>query len=337
MDIIGLALAQRFPELTTDPAIPFATVAAQPYRRWSAGVSVLPDGNVLITGGSYYYPAGNYTDRDNRVYRYNVASNTWSSRAVVPGALELYNHGQSTLLDGTVLTTGGGSGTSYLQTNSYDPVANVWTTKAAIPQIRYGHIQETLDDGRVFVAGGWAGGSTGTKSWFYNPTTNTWDSTTGASLPAGFVSGGGSAKLTDGSVMMAGGGGTTTYTSYMYDPVGNVWTTKADFVGARGGSARMAPILGNNDGVKAIVLGGSTHSGTGIYDKATNTWSVGPNMAHSRSGFMAAALPDGRIFAAGSDNSSDTTPQQSAEIGRPARQITEPKRAALIAHLVAKN
>ncbi|MEW9702170.1 S8 family serine peptidase [Paenibacillus sp. SI8] len=131
-------------------------------RFFGFALSTLKDGRVLATGGGYdgYVP----TKVLDYAFVYNPNTNQWSTVASLP--YPIYNHAQSTLVDGRVLVSGGvvcsDGCIDHTFFTIYDPNSNTWTERSSLPFESYGQV--TLSDGRVFIL-------TWTTSYLYDVTT----------------------------------------------------------------------------------------------------------------------------------------------------------------------
>jgi len=173
--------------------------------------TLLNNGDILAAGG---YPAS------ATVLQYNVANDVWTAKASMPVALALYN--MSTLLDGTVLVSGGWNATHRTVVYSYDPATNIWTTKAPIITGSSHGAQVTLNSGKVMVIVGYSvalvGNSAGVQ--IYDPTLNSW--TAGVPLPTA-LSSFGATVLSNGNVLVIH----TTGTAYEFNISTNLWSSYA--------------------------------------------------------------------------------------------------------------
>jgi hypothetical protein len=164
--------------------------------------TLLPDGSVLVAGGTDGINVWNSSER------YNPVSGKWTAAASMH--LPRVAHTATQLLDGRVLVAGGFQdvvGESLRQTDSaeiYDPVKDQWTVVAPMHVARAYHLAELLLDGRVLVVNGGPTGSVAKQRSveLYNPSTNTWDSV--GSTTMGHAEGT-ITRLTDGSILVAGG------------------------------------------------------------------------------------------------------------------------------------
>ncbi|MBK8096667.1 MAG: hypothetical protein IPK26_06140 [Planctomycetes bacterium] len=145
------------------------TLRAGPFlslpRAFHASI-LLPNGKVLISGGSTTNAAGTAT-----CDLYDPANDS-----IVPVASMNFprmGHRLSLLPNGRVLATGGFAdfqnaasnwaarlGTAQSTTEVYDPIADVWTVGPSMASRRAGHAQVTLLDGRILVIAGVSGGTT---------------------------------------------------------------------------------------------------------------------------------------------------------------------------------
>ncbi|MEK7811397.1 MAG: kelch repeat-containing protein, partial [Pseudomonadota bacterium] len=63
-------------------------------------------------------------------------------------------HTATKLTDGKVLVTGGHTFAAVATTHLYDPVANTWTSGAALTSTRESHTATLLGNGKVLICGG---------------------------------------------------------------------------------------------------------------------------------------------------------------------------------------
>jgi N-acetylneuraminic acid mutarotase len=206
------------------------------------------DGNIYGFGG---YSSTTMTNS----YRYNPASNTWTTIAsMLDGVWEASAVGYS----GKLYVIGGEGATSKLQI--YNISTNSWSYGANLPVSKALHAATVLN-GKIFVTGGGLNGSYSTASnqvLIYDIATDTW--TTGSSMTTGrFQSGiatginnkiyvfGGSANGTNNS-------GASYSSVEIYDPNTNTWEVGTAMTSALGETS--AATYGAN----AFVIGGYTGS-----------------------------------------------------------------------------
>lgn len=199
--------------------------------RATATATLLPGGNVLVTGG-----IDNFYDEPNSAEIYSPDTDTWTTTSpMVYGRL---NHSATLLSNGKVLVTGGHSAFAYNMyltiafAEVYDPVSNTWTTTGAMRTSRALHTSILLPSGKVLVTGGFRLGqffnlfTTTAAAELYDPVKGTWTATspmksvrfghTTTLLPTGviFACGGSNGSLRSGPPA----------TAEFYDPLRGTWT-----------------------------------------------------------------------------------------------------------------
>jgi N-acetylneuraminic acid mutarotase len=167
--------------------------------------TLLPDGEVLVTGGAttFHGDTGAVTATADL---YNPKPGKW--RAAAPMSRPRYVHGAALLPDGRVLVAGGwyatsNSDPSHETAEIYDPAANDWTATGSMATARAEYGLVSLPDGRVLAAGGidrsykvQAGAE------LYDPDTGIWQAT---GKLATATMGSAVEVLPDGQVLIAGG------------------------------------------------------------------------------------------------------------------------------------
>ncbi len=124
--------------------------------RASQTATLLPDGEVLVTGGatSYHGPRGTVTATAEI---YDPKSATWRSAARM--SVARYHHMAALLPDGRVLVAGGwaltsNSDKSLATAEIYDPATDTWTATGSMATGRARGNIAALPDGRVLVVDG---------------------------------------------------------------------------------------------------------------------------------------------------------------------------------------
>jgi N-acetylneuraminic acid mutarotase len=211
----------------------WTTRAPMPTARSGARVAVL-NGLLYAVGGT---PAGQVNPLPaGTVEAYDPGTNSWTTRQSIPappfGAGVGVVNGILYAVGGTAPSSSGTVVTGTLQ--AYDPVANTWTTKAAMPTPRLGFGVGVVD-GILYTVGGDAAGTVEA----YDPVTNTWTTrqpmlTARSGLDVGVVNG----------ILYAVGGTTgnnadgiptIVNTLEAYDPATNTWSTKTPMITGRMG------------------------------------------------------------------------------------------------------
>jgi Ca2+-binding RTX toxin-like protein len=152
----------RFPEYLQsaevfDPAtnsFSSAGIGSMTTARWLAAAAPLPDGRVLVVGGSYSAAALSSAEV------FNPATNSFSSAGIGSMSVPLISPAAAPLPDGRVLVAGGstgGRGPIHLSSAEvFDPATNTFSSAGigsmSVP--RTAAAAAPLPDGRVLVAGG---------------------------------------------------------------------------------------------------------------------------------------------------------------------------------------
>jgi N-acetylneuraminic acid mutarotase len=228
----------------------------------------------------------------------------------------------ATLLpSGNVLVAGGYNGfienvgghhTSLAVAELFDPTTGAWTLAAPMQIARSSQTATLLPNGQVLVVGGLEMPGCciqGTRTAeLYDPTTNTWTSTP---PPPELQEAETATLLRNGDVLVTGTFGP--YDDFqavagaaLYDPSTNTWTTAAAPTLKRlSGTATLLPegdvlLVGGIDyGENWASEYKGTLSSSEIYDPATDTWTTGASMLHSRWGQTATLMPSGEVLVAG--------------------------------------
>ncbi|WP_437300204.1 kelch repeat-containing protein [Sorangium sp. So ce426] len=267
----------------------------------------MPDGQVMVAGGSGDYPYPTTVDF------YNPDTDTWTTGDALPYPMSPV--GAALLQDGRVLFSPGGL--------VYDPITG---TTASVPLTpgeaargwEFAYTALTLlPDGRVLRTGGSDDDSTLKEAVFYDPATNTWSSAGSMSVTRYLHT---ATLLQDGRVLVVGGytlngnempQGRTSVE--IYDPATGAWTPAAPTnlprmqhtatllpsgrVLVLGGGGRIYG--GTEEEIEVLVDAGETAE---IYDPASDTWTstAPPNFLHT---WASAVTPmsHGRVMAVGSD------------------------------------
>jgi N-acetylneuraminic acid mutarotase len=273
------------------------SLAAMPTPR--ATVAVLsPDGRIYTIGG---LDDATLT-RFSKVEAYDVPSNTWSTRASLPTALN--GHAAVRGPDGLIYAIGGFDGSSFVASvNAYDVTTNHWTSRPAMPSARVDLGAAVGSDNRIYAIGGYYNATQLTTVEAYNTTTNSWVARSPLPAPRSafaVVAG------PDGRIYVIGGLDPTsdTATVFAYDAASNTWTTRASMHTARDSAAAAV----GSDGL-IYVIGGENGAGplktVEAYNPATNTWTVRAAMPTARWGLGAVLAANGLIYAAGGADVSD--------------------------------
>jgi N-acetylneuraminic acid mutarotase len=261
------------------------------YVRKRHATTLLPNGQVLVTGGSYAF----------NPELYDPTANTWhesrSMNAVHSG------HTTTLLGNGKVLLVGGGDPGPFRTTAEfYDPATDSWTVAPPLEPMRYGHTATLLANGRVLVAGG----NTNSVA-LYDPNTNAWIQNGIGSLNGGGRSNHTATLLQNGKVLLVGGvdNNDVLATAVLFNPATNSWTNAGNMTTSR--MNHTATLLDNG---KVLVAGGLLTfptSSVELYDPVSNTWSNAGNLNATRTGHSATLLANGKVLAAGGEGTASAT------------------------------
>ena len=262
--------------------------------RWGHTATLLPNGKVLVAGGS---------GADNGAELYDPATATWSATA--PMMSPRYGHTATLLPNGRVLVAGGFDVATGFKSSAelYDPATASWTRSGSMSIPRYGHSATLLTNGQVLIAGG--GTTPGdfnitASAELYDPGSGTWR-LTGAMHATRYQHP--ATLLANGTVLINGGNSTNSNTylasAELYDPVTGAWRFTGSMATERGGLTT-ATLLRSG---KVLVVAGSGNSGyirnAEIYDPGTGTWAPTLPLHKERGGHTATVLPDGKVLIVG--------------------------------------
>ena len=182
---------------------------------------------------------------------YDIATNTWTTGAIMPGPRHQmaagYYNGKIYLAAGHTTVSQGSDSNAIWE---YDPVANTWNTSRANMPASLGGPGYGIINGHLYVAGGRNMGSTNLNTLYdYDIAANTW--TQRANLPTGVNA--------PGSTVICG----------------KLWVFG-------GGNPFLASAALPESGKKEVQVPDTTNV-LQIYDPATNTWSTGPGLNQQRS------------------------------------------------------
>jgi hypothetical protein len=156
--ILPLALQAQ-----TSAAGTWVQTAPMAEARTGASAALLPDGRVLISGGS----SANGPLASTEIY----ANGTWVAAAAM--ATPRSEHQSITLADGRVLVIGGKTegGQPTWTTEIYDPVRDRWSNGGDSTNPLVGHTATLLPNGKVVVAGGSTGDAVTDTIEVFDPVT----------------------------------------------------------------------------------------------------------------------------------------------------------------------
>jgi hypothetical protein len=235
-----------------------ATVEPLDFARTSPGIGALPNGYVLVFGGTENgYAISSVTQYDpNTATVPDGASN--QTRALHSMNVPRADFGWATDANDLSYAIGGvdNNGTPLSSMEVYSPSANTWTYLASLPQALYGESAASDGAGHILVFGGVANGAISTTVYRYTIATNTWD-TSVAPMQVG-VSNSAAVLAPNGLFYVLGGttasGATAAVESY--NPTTNTWNLETSLPQAISSPAAGVDSLGRIE-----VLGGYDASG----------------------------------------------------------------------------
>jgi Kelch motif len=154
------------------------------FARYSGhSMTLLPDGKVLVAGGSAYQRAGSGPYPRGDAELYDPTTGTWAETGAM--ALARSHHSAVLLRDRRVLVVGG-YGNSLRPTDVgeiYDPATGTWARTAPTRALRWPFAAVSLGDGRVLVVGSMDEGRTQLSAVVYDPATDKWSRTANPVAP----------------------------------------------------------------------------------------------------------------------------------------------------------
>jgi N-acetylneuraminic acid mutarotase len=268
--------------------------------RYLHTATLLPDGKVLVAGGS------NSVGALDSAELYDPDKGTWSNTGSLNVARSI--HTATLLQDGKVLVAGGitlGASREFA-TNTvelYDPALGTWSLTGNLNVGRDWHTATLLQDGKVLVAGGDVENYFATEvAELYDPATGTWSITGSLNVARLYHT---ATLLQDGKVLLAGGCKVNdcdlpAAASELYDPNKSAWSITASLNAPHSGHTATQLPNGN-----VLLVGGGwglPYLDTNeLYNPATTTWSfTGRLRRHDN--HTATLLANGNVLVAGGGN-----------------------------------
>ena len=298
-----------------DPVANTFTVLTATMTTVRAGhtATLLPNGKVLITGGS---PNASGSHEVNTAEVYDPVANTFTALGATMTTAR-YSHMATLLPSGKVLLTGGWQNGSSIALNTaevYDPVANTFTAlTSTMISVRADHMAALLPNGKVLLAGGStsSGGNSLNTAEVYDPTTQTFTALTSTMTTVRVAAT--ATLLPDGKVLFTGGGGDSGIlkTAEVYDPVANTFTAlTVTMTTVRGGHT--ATLLPNGN---VLLTGGTIDTSNATIPElnsaevyaalppSSNTFTaLTSTMSSVREGLASTLLPSGKVLITGGEN-----------------------------------
>jgi N-acetylneuraminic acid mutarotase len=269
--------------------------------RARSSATLLGSGEVLLAGGCCASSGASFATVDV----YHPQSGGWA--VTQPMAHARATPAAVALASGNALVVGGFDGPTRLSSaEMYDAGTRTWSSAGSLAEGRDAPRAVLLPNDSVLLAGG--GDSSGgfpTSTYFFDPTTETWNTT--AVVPPPMPSGRQAPTATvllDGRILFAGGYTTVASAdAALYDPAKNQWTSVQPMAAPRAGHTATALPSG-----KVLVTGGTDFvnvlASAELFDPDGGTWSPAPPMSTPRFNHVATLLPSGLVLVAAGKSAS---------------------------------
>lgn len=262
---IGDVLKRGFSAELYDPRTgTFSLTGPMNARRYDQAATLLPDGRVLLVGGSIY-------DLGSKAIATAELYDPATGKFTMTGSMRTARDGPTVALlpNGLVLVAGGygNSGKFLASAELYDPSTGRFTSTGTMAAARSGDTATLLPDGRVLMAGGYsASGSVLASAELYDPKSGAFSSTGSmATARAGHTA----TLLPDGRVLVAGGtdsvddgiAANILASAELYDPLTGSFSRAGSMATAR--QSQTATLLRDGRVLLAGGADGLTHPGPG--------------------------------------------------------------------------
>ena len=259
--------------------------------RWGHRATLLPNGEVLLAGGSTS-AKGSAPTAEAELY--NPTTGKWTTTGSMTYNRE--RHGAALLANGQVLVAGGNSNLVYpgvLTAELYNPTTGKWIVTGSLMVSHIDAEAAQLQDGQVLIAGGVDSPSADLYS------NGQWQLTNQSNYSHPISR---TALLTNGDVLVAGGARRDNREEF-YNPANNTWATTGP-VGISG--LDYSPLTRLFSG-EVLLAGGQivtygrvrTTAQCALYDASTNSWAKTGSMTTPRSDHTTTLLPNSQVLAVG--------------------------------------
>ena len=196
---IGDVLKRGYSAELYDPKTgTFSLTGPMNTRRYDQAATLLPDGRVLLVGGSIY-------DLGSKAIATAELYDPETGKFTMTGSMRTARDGPTATLlpNGLVLVAGGYGSTPLASAELYNPATGKFTATGTMITARSGDTATLLPDGRVLMVGGYgSSGNVLASAELYDPKTGTFISTGSMATERGGQT---ATLLPDGRVLIAGG------------------------------------------------------------------------------------------------------------------------------------
>lgn len=229
----------------------------------------------------------------------------WVTRAAMPNATSHVTTG-ATLPDGKILIPGGHAAPTTSCANAYgnvnymqefDPAANTWRQRAAMPTPRHSQANVVGPDGKLYVIGGYGCGVSSAVNEVFDNATNTW--ATKAAVPSGHAHHWGASGVVGNKIyLLAGHNGTGhTANNHVYTPASDTWALLKDAPHVMYGMG--FGVIANKIYLAGTYNGSAWSNETWAYDPADDSWTRKADAPFTMLAHGGAAVINGRLHVFG--------------------------------------
>lgn len=279
--LLVISVADGGPVAMAQSAGTFAATGDMTTTRAGHSATLLPDGRVLIAGGS---TGVNVFTRTNSAELYDPSRGTFAATGSMTTA-RLF-HIAILLPDGRVLVAGGASGDSALSAELYDLSTGTFTATGSMAAPH--GVATLLNNGKVLMGG--------PSIELYDPATGTFTATGDFAGTTAGTLGNTATLIGDGRVLFSASDGP----AQLYDPATGKFGLTGAMTYGYADFGRSATLLMSGK----VLFAGGEDSDNGpypyaeLYDPSTGTFTATGNMTMGRIA-QATLLPDGRVLITG--------------------------------------
>jgi hypothetical protein len=259
--------------------------------RYCHTATILPDGKVLVAGGSSGAEPLDTTEI------FDPATNTFSVGKTM--LAKRAQHTATVLPDGAVLLAGAYPTDAAVNAEIYDPRTDTFSATGPMFTNRMNHTATLLSTGAVLFVGGNLGGVNVSYCEIFSPSTGKFY-ITGALTVSGSRNAHAAVLLADGRVLAVGGstgGGAYATTAEIFDVRTETWTPLSNVL--TGASYQTATLLADN----AVLIAGGSNGSKSFKDAslftASGEFTVASAMNKARSFHTSTRLKDGKLLVTG--------------------------------------